>query len=217
MKKFFSAIFSFGKLALPFLMVATSTLAQSNNDPLKPYTKCEFKGDLKVREVTRRKNEKNYREIESSKGKEKISVVDGYRVMFAYNDVLYYFANVKIEQSDPAKYLDDKAKVIDQLKDLAATTKSTKMIFSDKETLNGFEHYGIDRDKLDVGGQVGVHLLLNDVHRLIITLYFLNQDKPKVFELGKRRFDTIEEYHTIKNDFLNRYSACLKTVADSQP
>src|SRR6185369_13259650 len=72
--------------------------AQSTSaDPLRSYTTCKVPGDLKIREVTRRNATDNYREITADKGKQKVSVVAGYRVMFAYPDLPYYFANVKIE------------------------------------------------------------------------------------------------------------------------
>jgi hypothetical protein len=80
--------------------------------------------------------------------------------------------------------------------------------------LNGFEHYGIDRDKIDVGGQVGIHVLFYDRDHLVITIYILNQYRT---ELSKRRFTNIEEYRTLRDEFLDRYSSCLKAIADSQP
>jgi hypothetical protein len=84
--------------------------------------------------------------------------------------------------------------------------------------LNGFEHYGIDRDKIDVGGQVGIHLLLYDPDHLIITVYILNQDDKNLLRsmFGQRHFNNIEEYRTLKDDFLKHYSECLKKVADAQ-
>lgn len=188
-------------------------------DPLKPYTTCELGGNLKVKEVTRRSKGDKYRYVTTAKGSEKVSVLDGYRVMFAYSDVFYYFANVKIEQSDPASYLEDKEKVINELKNYSTTKQATGIIATDKTTLNGFEHYGIDRDKIDVGGQVGIHVLFYDRDQLIITIYILNQDDKNAFRslFGKRRFTNIAEYHTLKDDFLNRYSECLKAIAASQP
>jgi hypothetical protein len=59
-----------------------------------------------------------------------------------------------------------------------------------------------------VGGQVGIHLLLDDAKQLIITIYILNQEKKK------RRFNNIEEYSALKTDFLNRYSECLRVAAN---
>ena len=201
--------------------VIVSGQTKSSLDPLKPYTTCKLPGDLKIKEVTRRpKSAEKYRELETGKGTEKVSVVDGYRVMFAYNDVFYYFANVKIEQSEPASYAQDKEKVINSLTNNAATKQATGIIYSDKTMLNGFEHYGTDRDKIDVGGTLGIHVLFYDANHLIVTIYLLNQDDKTTGSLfgrnGKRRFSNIAEYQSLKDDFLSHYSECLKGMTEAQ-
>ncbi len=194
-------------LALPTIVLASQP--KDDSDPLKPYTTCEMGGDLKVKDVTRRpKSAEKYREVKTDKGDERVSVVDGYRVMFGYEDVRYYFANVKIEQSDAGSYAQDKERVINQLKHYSSTKQATKIQYTDKKVLSEFEHYGIDRDVIDVGGQVGIHVLFDDTKHLIITIYILNQEKKK------RRFNNIEEYQALKADFLNRYTECLRAVAN---
>lgn len=195
----------------PLIVRGQST---TNADPLKPYTTCKLPGDLKIKEITRRTAGDKYREVTTANGKQKVSVIDGYRVMFAYPDLTYYFANVKIEQSAPDGYPQDKEILVNQLKYYSSTKEATAMIFTDKTMLNGFEHYGIDRDKIDVGGQVGTHVLFYDPAHLVITIYFLNQSKAVFF--NNRRFETIKEYRELRDDFLNGYSACLKRVADAQ-
>jgi hypothetical protein len=226
MKKRFD-MHSVSKLII-MLVMATSAFcvtvagqSKSDSDPLKPYTTCKLPGDLNVREVTRRpKSIKKFREVPTAKGTEKVSVVDGYRVMFAYKDLFYFFANVKIEESEPASYLQDKAKVISNLEYSASTEKATAMISTGKTMLNGFEHYGTDRDKIDVGGTIGIHVLFYDANNLIVTIYLLNQDDKTSGSLfsrnGKRRFTNIAEYQALRDDFLSRYSECLKGVADAQ-
>ena len=188
--------------------------AQTPADPLKPYTTCRVPGDLKIKQVTRRTAGDNYREVTTDNGKQKVSVLDGYRVMFAYPDLTYYFANVKIEQSAPDSYSFDKEIVVNELKHYSSIKESTAMVFTDKTPLNGFEHYGMDRDKVDIGGQVGTHVLFYDPAHLVITIYFLNQSKA-VF-LNNRRFETIKQYRELRDDFLTHYSECLKRVADAQ-
>jgi len=214
-------ILSFFQLLVLTIIVVGSPLASargqssSNNaDPLKPYTTCKLQGDLKIKEVTRRNSGEKYREVTTADGKQKVSVVEGYRVMFAYPDLSYYFANVKIEQSAPDRYTQDKEILVDQLKYYSSTKEATAMIFADKTLLNGFEHYGMDRDKIDVGGQVGTHLLFYDSTHLVVTIYFLNQSKAAFF--NKRRFETMKEYSLLRDDFLNRYSECLRLIADAQ-
>ena len=213
-------VFSIFLIAL-LVLATTQAQSKSDTDPLKPYTKCEWPGDLKIKEVTRRdpKSRQKYREVTTDKGTERVSVLDGYRVMFAYRDVLYFFANVKVELSDPQSYEEDKQKVIDDLKRAAATDRVSKVVYSDRTILNGFEHYGVDRDIIDVGGSIGIHVLLYDPRHLIVTVYLLNQDDRDRFRslFGRRRFHNIDEYRALRDDFLNHYSECLKRVADAQP
>ena len=145
------------KLAIALALLLSSpavVAAQTGNaDPLKPFTACKVPGDLKIKEVTRRSQGNNSREVTTDNGKEKVSVVDGYRVMFAYPDLTYFFANVKIEQSDSASYAHDKELVIKELRHFSTTKEATAIVFADKTLLNGFEHYGIDRDKWKLRGQ----------------------------------------------------------------
>src|SRR6266404_145863 len=207
-------------LMISVLVSASIAPAQSKSDadPLKVYTRCKLKGDLRVKEVERRpKSTEKYRYVVTANGNERVSVQDGYRVMFGYRDLLYYFANVKIEQSEPSSYAQDKEKVVSELKYLSSTKQATGNTFSDRTILNGLEHYGLDRDKIDVGITLGTHLLLYDPDHLVITVYFLNQDDKNLLGsmIGNgRRFRNLEEYHKLKNDFLNRYSECLNGIAE---
>ena len=201
--------------ALALLISSLIVCAQSaSTDLLKSYTTCKIPGNLKIKEVTRRTVTDNYREVTTDKGKQKVSVVDGYRVMFAYPDLTYYFANVKIEQSTPDSYAADKEVLVNQLKHYSSIKEAHPMIFEDKTMLNGFEHYGMDRDKIDVGDQVGIHVLFYDPAQLVVTIYFLNQSKA-VF-LNNRRYEDIKQYRELRDDFLNSYSECLKGVADAK-
>ena len=202
------AIFAVALLVSSVLIVRAQS---TSTDPLKSYTTCKVRGDLKIREVTRRNATDNYREITADKGKQKVSVVAGYRVMFAYPDLPYYFANVKIEQSAPDSYAADKEILVNQLKHYSSIKEAHPMIFEDKKMLNDFEHYGMDRDKIDVGDQVGIHVLFYDPAQLVVTIYFLNQSKAAFF--NKRRYEDIKEYREIRDNFLNSYSECLKRVA----
>jgi hypothetical protein len=199
---------------LPFFPAAADA-QQPSTDPLKPYTACKVPGDLGIKEVTRRKAGNQFREVITDNGKQKVSVVDGYRVMFAYPDLTYYFANVKIEQSAADSYARDKETLVNQLKHYTSTKEATAMIFTDQMLVNGFEHFGLDRDKIDIGDQVGTHILFFDRAHLVVTIYFLNQSKA-VF-LNDRRFENIKQYRELRDEFLTHYSECLKRVADAQP
>jgi hypothetical protein len=127
---------------------------------------------------------------------------------------------IRQRRTTPASYLQDKEKVISDLGYSSSREKATAMISTGKTMLNGFEHYGSDRDKIDVGGTMGIHLLFYDANNLIVTIYLLNQDDKTTGSLfwrnGKRRFTNIAEYQTLRDDFLSRYSECLKGVADAR-
>jgi hypothetical protein len=204
-------------VTIPGLPSIVAAQSKSEADPLKVYTRCTWPGDLKAKEADRRpKSTPKYRFVVTAHGDERVSVLDGYRVMFAYKGLLYYFANVKIEQSETSSYAQDKERVINELKYLSTTKQATGNIFSDKTMLNGFEHYGLDRDQIDVGLTVGTHLLLYDPDHLVITIYFLNQEDKGLLSsmLGnERRFKNLDEYHKLRDDFINHYSECLKGAA----
>jgi hypothetical protein len=208
------------------LALLTNASAQSaaqskdKSDPLKPFTTCKLKGGPSVKRVDRRpKSAEKYREIATDKGQERVSVLDGYRVMFGYNDLLYFFANVKIERSDSQSYAADKEVIIRSLRNLASTKQATKFIYVDKTGLNGFEHYGTDRDVIDVGGVMGTHVLFFDPHHLVITIYVLNQNKDTggLLFRNNRRFNDINEYRVLRDEFLSHYTECLKRVAETTP
>jgi hypothetical protein len=201
-------------------------MAQSKptKDPLKPYTQCKVPGDLRITEVSRAKYDGKSRTVKTDNGMEKVSVVDGYRVMFSYKGLWYYYANVKIEQSDPGSYEHDRETIVSSLRHFATTKEATGIVYADKSELNGFEHYGIDRDQIDVGGHVGNHVLFDNQRHLVVSIYFLNQDDkaPGIFraisgESGERRFHNLDEYQKLRDDFLADYSGCLRATANSQP
>lgn len=176
-------------MALPATTLATQSI-YNDADSLKPYTACKLEGDLEVKEITRRANSgSEYREVTTAKGKERVSVNDGYRVMFGYKDVGYFYANVKIEQSDAQSYAQDKEIVINQLKHLSSSKQAKMMLIADKMMLSGFEHYAIEREAIDVGNLIGIHLLLYDKDKIIITIYFLNQEKKNGDSTVLRSFE----------------------------
>src|SRR5260370_1351863 len=173
---------------------------------LKPYLSCKFEDDLQIVAATRRpKSAEKFRLAETASGDKRVSVLDGYRVMLAYPATPYYFANVKVEQSNEKDYPNDKEIVRSQLQYSAETEQATKIIYQDKTLFNGYEGYGIDRDVIDVGGVIGTHVLFSAADHVIITIYFLNQGSEN------RKFQNIEEYRASKEKFLDRYTRCLKS------
>jgi len=119
--------------------------------------------------------------------------------MFAYPDT-DFFANVKAETIPAAPYAKEKPYLLDNFQHMAhGNTVNTAL----QSPLNGFEVHGLDRDKLE-GGVLGVYLLFDDARHTVTTIYLLNQ-QPEA-----RKFKTIEEYRTLRNQFLASYTQCIQ-------
>ena len=179
----------------------------SRDDSLKPYTSCRFEDDLKVVQVDRLPKGVTFRTVTTSSGEKKVSLADGYRVMVAYPKA-DFFANIKAEESNPDDYAKDKETVTEGLKWAIANGKEMESQEPLKVSYNGFEGYAMNRKSL-VGNTLGITVLFSDAEHHIITIYFLNQN-PK-----KRKFQTIEEWRTLRDNLLNRYTSCVKV--NSQP
>ncbi|MFS8084501.1 MAG: hypothetical protein ACMG6H_02650 [Acidobacteriota bacterium] len=174
----------------------------SRDDSLKPYTTCEFEDSLKVVQVDRLPKGVTSRTETTRSGEKRISLADGYRVMVAYPKT-DFFANIKAEKSNPDEYTKDKDTVIEGLKWAIANSKEMEAQEPIKVSYNGFEGYALNRKSL-VGNTLGITALFSDADHQIITIYFLNQN-PK-----KRKFQTIDEWRTLKESFLKRYTSCVK-------
>ena len=185
---------------------AVSSFAQSaeRDDSLKRFTSCDLPGGLKIVQADRLPKDVKSRTVETSKGDKKVSLADGYRVMVAYNDDRDWFANIKAEKSVAADYEQDKERVIENLKWAASTSKDLESQEPVKVSFGEYEGYGTSKRTL-VGNMVGIYVLFSDVDRMIITFYFINQNAKK------KRFQTIEEWRVLRDEFLNTYTTCAKS------
>ena len=189
----------------------TSTVrAQSpqRDDSLKPHTSCELDSGLKIVQVDRLPKGNTSRTVQTSNGDRKISLADGYRVMVAYNDKRDWFANIKAEKSFPEEYERDKEGVIENLKWAASTTKDLEEREPVKVSFNGFEGYGTSKRAL-TGNLLGMYLLFSDKDKTITTFYFINHNAKR------QRYQTIEEWRTIRDEFLNTYTTCINNARRS--
>jgi len=173
------------------------------DDSLKPYTSCQFEDGLKVVQVDRLPKGVTFRTETTLSGEKKISLADGYRVMVAYPKT-DFFANIKAEKSNPDDYAKDKETVIEGLKWAIAHGKEMESQEPIKVSYNGFEGDALNRKSL-IGNTLGITILFSDADHQIITIYFLNQNPQK------RKFQTIEEWRTLRDNFLNRYTSCVRT------
>ena len=199
------------KLVVGFIVVgslnsAPRSFGQSSkrDDSLKPFTTCELDNGLRIVQVDRLPKNVKSRTVTTSKGDQAISLADGYRVMVAYNDDRDWFANIKAEKSVTTEYELDKEVVIENLKWAASTSKEMESQEPVKISVGEYEGYGTSKRTL-VGNTLGIYVLFSDVNHTITTFYFINQN-PK-----RKRFQTIEEWRVLRDDFLKTYTTCSKT------
>jgi hypothetical protein len=198
------------QLAVVFIIVGSLNpgprlFAQSSkrDDSLKPFTTCELDNGLRIVQVDRLPKNVKSRTVTTSKGDQAISLADGYRVMVAYNDDRDWFANIKAEKSITTEYEQDKELVIEGLKWAASTSKDLESQEPVKVSVGEYEGYGTSKRTL-VGNMLGIYVLFSDANHTITTLYFINQN-PK-----RKRFQTIEEWRVLRDEFLKTYTTCLK-------
>jgi hypothetical protein len=158
--------------------------------------------------------------------REKVSVQAGYRAMYAYPGT-HYFSNTKIEKSASGSYKRDKAIVLDALqheynrkKERISTylkenpdlvekmaphkAKGRDYITFEQGTVNGYEYFSYTENVIGLLGNTvsQVHILVPE-QEIIITAYLLRQEKSK--------FKNIEEFLKLKGEFIESYTAFLKT------
>jgi hypothetical protein len=69
--------------------------------------------------------------------------------------------------------------------------------------LHGFEVHGNDRRKLE-GNVLGMYVLFDDTAYVATTIYFLNQ------QAWQRKFQTLDEYERLRDNFLRVYTGCVR-------
>ena len=185
-------------------LLTSPALAQSSerDDSLKPYTECNLDSGLRIVQLDRLPKDVKSRTVQTSKGDQKISLADGYRVMVAYNEKKDWFANIKVEKSFATEYERDKEGVVENLKWAASTSKELESQEPIKVSFNGYEGLGTSKRALG-GNLLGIYLLFSDAERTIITIYFINQNYKRP------RFQTIEEWQGVRDEFLKTYTACI--------
>ena len=152
--------------------------------------------------------------------REKVSVQNGYRAMYAYPNS-HYFSNTKIEQSVAGEYLHDKTIVIDaikheynrkkeriyaylnehsELKTKMAPYKAKNKDYMELEenSYKGYEYISYTENVIGLTGNTisQIHIFVPE-KQIIITAYLLNQKKA--------HFKTIDEFLKLRHDFIESY------------
>ena len=192
-------------IALPVVVSAQAPpIAPMSAGPLDAYISCSYSAGLTVRSTIRVPGEGvRSRTVETPKGKRKVSVIEGYRVMLSHSDSTY-FANMKVEKSDPRQYASDKEAVTSELEVLKRSSVTGKHVL-EHMPYNGFDVYGLMDPTMDDNGPNGVYLLFHDPTQTIVTIYFLGQ-KPE-----HRKFKTIEEHDALVDRMLEELVTCATT------
>jgi len=193
-------------LLAALLDLSASTSAQRPSDNGKSFSRylsCVFDDGLTVAETIRLpKGAEKFRRLKTLNGIRKVSRIDGYTVVFK-NPNNGFVANVKVEQSNPQDYPQDKQIIVEDLKLQLSTAKAMDAADIRTATMKRFQTYGVDRNTLEIGQVIGTYVLFSDSDQKVITIYFLNQGP------GKRKFQSIEEYRTLRDKFLTQYISCI--------
>ena len=139
-----------------------------------------------------------WREVRFGGRTQRVSVVDGYRVMYSYVRT-FAFADLKVEQSDRWGYVEDKAIVTSNFAGMAKADDSLDLVaFS----YRGFAVQMLTKRKL-AGRTLAMVQMLLDEDSVIVTIYFLNQIPEH------RRFQTFEEFISLRDAFIRGYIECV--------
>jgi hypothetical protein len=185
--------------AASVISVAAGCAASRPAPALAPYITCNFEDGLAVANIDRRTpGLRQYRTVRTATGEKDVSSVDGYRLMLRYRDADYDFANLKVEQSDPAAYATDKQVLLEHLRYLAERDKATLI----SNSYDGFEGHAVQSSGID-GGIVAMQVLFSDADHMIVTVDFLSQGPTH------RRFNNIDEFNGLKEEFFKLYVGCV--------
>ncbi len=142
------------------------------------------------------------RPVQTAAGTQQINLEAGEDVMFAY-PMTDYFANAKVELLPAGQYADEKKTLIDNLHFLESERGGPTPARALPVGLHGFEVHGNDRQKLE-GAVLGMYVIFDDPAHVATTIYFLNQ------QTWARKFQTMDEYGRLRDNFLRNYTGCVR-------
>jgi hypothetical protein len=190
-------------LILPSLLVGQSAQnASAKPEPLDAYLSCRYGAGLSVVSALRMQGEGlRYRDVPTADGKKKVSTIDGYQLMLSQGEPSY-FANMKIEKSDPRQYASDKDVVIKSLEyAMRAMPPGLKPVW-DHVPYNGFDVYSVTDTTMGGNGPNSMYVLFRDSTQTIVTIYFPGQ------KLEHRHFGTIQEHDAIVDKMIEDLTTC---------
>lgn len=179
-------------------------LETQRGSKLKPYIQCKCNDNLHIVDISRRGDNGPPNRIMNN---DTISVTEGYRVIYAFNNLKYPFARVMVEQSDSTQYENDKLKI---KAEAIRLSKSANAPFSDS-TIAGYEIIGFERDTIDNGVIIGSRVIFSNSDKVIVTVYFHNQGKEG------RVYHNINEFKSLRHEFVSKFIDCMKNKVRETP
>ena len=180
--------------------IAAQSASPAEEATMQAYLYCDgFAGGVRGVTLDRRpEGAAPWREVGLGSGTERVSVVDGYRVMYSYPRT-YWFANLKAERSEASRYGEDKRIVTQYFTALAGADDNTVLThFSDR----GFAGQTLTKKALG-GSTLGITQILSDDDAVIVTIYFMNQQPEN------RAFQSYEEFIALRDGFVRGYIECV--------
>lgn len=174
------------------------------NPQFSRYVIERFGDGLKKVELIRRDNKITYRIIKTGKGKERVSVVDGFRILYAYPNTKP-IAKVIIEKSKEGEYENDRKKVLNQLKYLSRGQKEVV-----RRIYKGVVYHSLDSDALSKP-IVGLTVMFFPEDQIIGTVHFLFEESEK------SKFYSYKEYQRLRNKFIIQYIGKIPHVPNFRP
>jgi hypothetical protein len=170
---------------------------------LHDYESCTFDDGLQIVKLDSLPAGVQQRTVDTAQGPKTIHMMAGRRIMFASGVGGDFFANVKPEVLPDDTWTNDKQSLLDELAAMLAADHGTMPNTDMPQTMHGLEVHGLDRTELK-GGTLGFYLLFDNAHHIATSVYLLNQEPLT------RRFQTIEQYRSLRTRFLAAYTSCIQ-------
>jgi hypothetical protein len=176
--------------------------AAAADSDLHGYESCSFDDGLQIVKIDSLPPGVQERPVETKAGTKTIRMLAGRRIMFAYGISGDFFANVKPELLPPDTWVVQKQTLLDEIDAMLTADRETLPNTSLPKEMHGLEVHGLDRTVLK-GGTIGFYLLFDNTRHIVTSVYLLNQSPLT------RRFQTIEQYRSLRTRFLTTYTGCV--------
>ncbi len=187
---------------LIFLNSARAQLMSSaKHGQLDIYRSCSFHDGLEVVEVDPLNPGVTERSVETVQGNKTIQMVEGNRIGFAYpgTDI---FANVKAEQLPVGSWSKQKKSLRQNFAYLLGSSPEFHTDTISNRALLDLGSEGMTKSSIS-GGVLAFYLLFDDSRHVVVTIYLVNQEPTS------RKFQTLDDFHTLESRFLNTYAGCI--------